>query len=517
LPSDSSYDAPVGGLRGKVTRGAAWTSGFFLASKVVELVFTAILARLLAPTEFGVVAAALIFIYFARLFVEIGIGPTIVQLQDLTRKDLRTAGVLVMLSALLLFGLTQLFAPGVAMLLGIPESEGVLRLLAFMFLLQAVGIVPENLLLRRLRAPSLMMVETSARLVGYGGVGALCAWAGLGYWSLAIGALADAFLKAVAVTVLVRPPLAPLLHGPSVRRLLSRGVGFSISRVLNYVATTADKVITARFLGAAALGVYGRAYQLMSLPADIYGRVGDRLVFPALAACQGEPKRLRRAFLTGVSATATVGLPFSIVLVLLAPEIITFLLGLQWLEVIAPLMVLAAASYFRLGAKAGGSLLRATGSFHSLVGSQLLYAVGVVAGCLLAAPYGVNAIAAVVSCMAFGLFVLSSVLACKRCEIPLVEFMAVHRHGALLAILSALLLGSLVAALRAINAPDYIILGASGLLLASAAIILLIYTPVWLLGRPGAQLAADTRMGLRRRFVRSAARPGKAPVVRGPA
>lgn len=504
------------GLRGKVTRGAAWTSGFYFVSKIVELVFVAILARLLAPTEFGVVAAALIFIYFAKLFVEIGVGPTIVQLQDLTRNDVRTGSTLVMLSALLLVGLTQLFAPGIAILLGIPESEGVLRLLAFMFVLQAVGIVPENLLLRRLRAPSVMIVETSARLVGYGGVGALCAWAGLGYWSLAIGALADALLKAVAVTILVRPPLMPLLHGPSVRRLLSRGIGFSLSRVLNYVATTADKVITARFLGPAALGIYGRAYQLMSLPADIYGRVGDRLVFPALAACQGDPKRLRRAFLTGVSATATVGLPFGVVLVILAPEIIAFLLGLQWLEVIAPLMVLAAASYFRLGAKAGGSLLRATGSFHGLVGSQLLYAVGVVVGCSLAAPYGVNAIAAVVSCMAIALFLLTSILACRRCEIPLTEFATVHRHGVLLAVLSALILGSLVWALRAINTPDYIILGASGLLLAGAGVTLSVYAPVWLLGGPGAQLARDARAMITRRFARSTA-AAKAPGMRGPA
>src|SRR6185436_14619597 len=216
-------------------------------------------------------------------------------------------------------------------------------------------------------------------------------------WSLAIGALAEVTIKAVTLALMVRPPLMPLLNGPSVHRVLSTGASFSLSRILNYVATSADKVIAGRFLGAAALGLYGRAYHLMSVPADLYGRVGDRLVFPAMAACQHDAQRLRRAFLAGTSVTATLGIPMTIVLVLLAPEMITFLLGQRWVGVVAPLMVLAAASYFRLGARVGGSLLRATGSFRSLVWAQGVYAIVIIAGCILAAPLGVNAIAAVVS------------------------------------------------------------------------------------------------------------------------
>jgi PST family polysaccharide transporter len=503
LTSDSPFfEKPIDGLKRKVMHGVAWTTGLHLFSKAAELAFTAILARLLAPTEFGVVAAALVFITFAKLFVEIGVGATIVQLPDLTRGDVRTGGTIVMLSAVLFFVATQLAAPAAAALFGIAEVEGVLRLLAFIFLLQAIGVIPENLLLRRLKAPRVMVVETAARLIGYGGIGALCAWYGLSYWSLAIGALAEVTIKAVVLALIVRAPIAPLLHGESVRRVLSTGASFSLSRILNYVATSADKVIAARYLGAAALGLYGRAYHLMSVPADLYGRVGDRLVFPAMAACQHDAARLRRAFISGTSITATLGIPMTIVLVLLAPEIITFLLGQGWIGVISPLMVLAAAAYFRLGARVGGSLLRATGSFKSLVWAQAVYATAIIAGCIMAAPYGMNAIAAVVSVTAGAFFLAISLLACKRAEANVGAFVAAHAHGSLLGLATAAVLGALVQTLRTLGAPDYAILLASGLAMIGAGAFLVAWPLRWLIGAPAVSLATDIRTGLSRRLSR---------------
>jgi O-antigen/teichoic acid export membrane protein len=494
LTSDNSYfEKPVDGLKRKVTRGAAWTSGLYLASKAGELVFTAILARLLAPTEFGVVAAAMVFIQFAKLFVEIGIGATIVQLPELTRTHVRSASTLVALNALLFFGVAQATAPLIAGLFAIPHVEGVLRLLAFIFLLQAIGIVPENLLVRRLQAPLVMVVEIFAKLIGFGGVGALCAFNGLGYWSLAIAALSEALIKAVTLAILVRPPIMPTLHGPSVRALLSKGSGFSVSRVLNFFALYGDKVIAGRFLGAAGLGIYGRAYHLMSVPADLYGRVAERLMFPALAACQDNEARLRYAFLSATSLTATLGLPLSAVLVLLAPEIVSFLLGSQWAAVIPPFMVLAVASYFRLGAKTSGSLLRATGSLRSLVLIQALYAAMVIGGGLIAVQHGIIALGVAMSASAGVFYILITAFACARTKISATAIVAAHLHGVLLAVLMGAAVAGLVFAMRAAGAPDFVILAAVGALMIAIAALLVATSPTWLLGKAVAGLAADVR------------------------
>ena len=499
MTSDSPYfEKPVEGLKRKVTRGAAWTSGLYLVSKTGELVFTAILARLLAPTEFGVVAAAMVFIQFAKLFVEIGIGATLVQLPELTRKHVRTAGTLVALNAILFFIVAQIAAPLIAGLFAIAHVEGVVRVLAFIFLLQAIGVVPENLLVRRLQAPRVMGVEIAAKLIGFGGIGALCAFNGLSYWSLAFGALAETSIKAITLSILVRPPIAPMLHAPSMRQLLSKGTGFSLSRVLNFAALYGDKVIAGRFLGAAGLGLYGRAYHLMSVPADVYGRVAERLMFPALAACQHNEARLRHAFLSAASLTATIGLPLSAVLVLLAPEIVSFLLGSQWAAVIPPFMVLAVASYFRLGAKTSGSLLRATGSVRSLVLIQAVYAAMVIGGGVIAVQYGIIALGAVMSVSAGIFYVLITALACARTKTRAGAMIGVHRYGLMLTAIIAAPLAGLVYILRAGDVPDFVILGAAGALLVAVASVLVATSPVWLLGKATAGIAVAIRRSVTR-------------------
>lgn len=497
--SNSDYAPPNEALRTKIATAASWTTALHLGARAIELAFTIVLARLLSPAEFGIVAAAMVFVQLARLFVELGVGAAIVQSPSLSRNDVRTAGTLIAASALLFFTLTQLAAPFAAALFGIAQVEDVLRALAFMFLIQAIGVAPENLLVRDLKAPKVVAVEAAAKLVGFGGVGVACALGGLGFWSLAIGALADAFIKAVVLFALVRPPVAPMLHMPSVRLLLGRGAGFSLSRMLNFVALAADKFIAGRVLGAAGLGLYGRAYSLMSLPADLYGRIAERLVFPALASVQSDDARLRRAFLSGVSVTATLGLPLGAVLVVIAPELIRVLFGAQWAGAIAPFAILAAASFFRLGAKISGSLLRATGALASLVLVQAVYALVVVSACLLAAPFGIEALAWSVSGSTCVFYALISARACRNTHTSARAFVAAHRHGALLALLVGPPLGGLTAALRAGNASDLATLLVTALLLALAGAALMATSPRQLLGDAGADLAAHVRVAALRR------------------
>jgi PST family polysaccharide transporter len=517
LTSNNDYAAPNEALRAKVATAASWTTALHLGARAIELVFTIVLTRLLSPAEFGIVAAAMVFVQLARLFVELGVGAAIVQAPALTRNDIRTAGTLIAVSALIFFTLTQLTAPLVAAAFGIAQVEGVLRVLGFMFLIQAIGVGPENLLIRELKAPKVVAVEAVAKLVGFGGVGVACALGGLGFWSLAAGALADALIKAVVLFAIVRPPVTPILHVPSVRMLLGKGTGFSLSRLLNFVALSADKFIAGRALGPAGLGLYGRAYSLMSLPADLYGRIAERLVFPALASVQANDARLRRAFISGVSVTATLGLPLGAVLVLTAPELIRLLFGPRWTGAIAPFAILAAASFFRLGAKISGSLLRATGALTSLVVVQATYAVAVVSACLIAAPYGIEALAWSVSGSTCVFYLLISACACAKTRTSARDFIAAHAHGVLLSVLIGLPLAALIVTLRAWDLPDAATLTLVALPLAIAGIALVAASPRKVLGAASADLAAHVRSAtLRRAAYLRRGFPGAAPKAESP-
>jgi PST family polysaccharide transporter len=165
-------------------------------------------------------------------------------------------------------------------------------------------------------------------------------------------------------------------------------------------------------------------------------------------------------------------------------------------------MVLAAASYFRLGARVGGSLLRATGSFKSLVWAQAGYATAIIAGCVLAAPFGVSAIATVVSATAGAFFLAISLLACKRAGAGVRTFIAAHMHGMLLGMLTAVVLGAIVFVLRGLHAPDYAILLGSGFAMLASGTLIVAWPPSWLIGAPAATLAKEIRAALEARLSR---------------
>ncbi|PXA94650.1 hypothetical protein DMC47_20470 [Nostoc sp. 3335mG] len=477
-----SSAGPPGSMKRKLAAGAGWMTALQLASRVIEVGFIAVLARILFPADFGVIAGATIFIQFATLLVDIGIGATIVQIPGLTRNDIRTAGTLVALNGLGYFLLAQLFAPLAGSFMRMEALTDVIRVLALVFIVQSFGIVPENLLVRRLDARRVMIAQLVARVVGTGGVGILLAWAGWGYWSLVAATLAEATFKALWLIAIVRPPMRPLLTREGAKRLMRRGAGFSVAQVINFFALRANNVVVGRTMDAAALGLYSRAFNLMSVPSDLYSRIAERLVFPAMAQVQDDPVRLRSAFLRGTELTAVVGMPMSALLAVLAPEIIDFILGNRWAAVIGPFAILCAASYFRLGAKIGGSLQRAKAATGAMITNQIVYATMIIGGALIAYPYGINAVAVSGSLAVVAFYGIVNFNACRIAGVSLGDFVGSHGNGALVALLVTVCVFPVVLLLRQADAPTLVKLCVTGAVLAVVGLILFWQRPRWLLG-----------------------------------
>lgn len=494
---------PPGSMKRTLAVGAAWMTALQLLSKVIEVGFAAVLARILFPADFGVIAGATIFIQFASLLVEIGIGATIVQLPGLTNNDIRTASTLVVINAFGYFLLTQLIAPFAGGFMGINGVTEVLRVLALVFLIQSVGIVSENILVRRLEVRRVMVAQLMSRVIGTGGIGVALAWAGWGYWSLVAATLAETAIKAAWMVVMVRPPMRPLLTRAGTSRLLRRGAGFSISRVLNFFALRADNVMVGRTMDAAALGYYSRAYNLMSVPSDLYSRIAERLIFPAMAQVQDDPRRLRHAFLRGLELTALIGLPISALLALLAPEVVMFILGPRWGAVIAPFGVLSAVTYLRVGGKVGGSLQRAKAATGPMITNQLVYAGCVVGGCLIAYPYGLVAVALAVSIAVAIFYIVVNYNACRLAGVDLRTFLHAHAHGALLALACTLVAAPVTLPMRAAGASAVATLTTTGAAMAVLGVLLAWLRPRWLLGDFVLELIDDAQRNMTRRRART--------------
>lgn len=385
------------GLVATALRGLSWSMLAAVGQALLQLVAIVVLSRLVTVREFGVAAASMVVLSLVVLVSQLGVGPALVQARRLEGADVATAFLLSSaLSGVLAVGLFFL-APFVGPLVGLPEDGEYLRLVCIALVLGAISAVPQGLLQRRLRFRALAMVQLGSYGIGYLGTSVVLAYAGAGAAALIWGQIAQSLLMAVACYALERHDVRP--HRPAAmlasgRKLFRFGSGYSLSQLGNWVGTNGDNLVVTSVLGPAALGLYSRAYQLLVQPAQLIGTVADKVLFPAMSRVQHDAQRLGRAYVVANSLVAVVTVPASVVLCVLAPEIVRILLGPGWSEVTLPLQVLAVVLLPRTAYKISGSLTRATGAVFGGAWRQWLYAAEVVAGCLIGSHWGVVGVAA---------------------------------------------------------------------------------------------------------------------------
>ncbi len=369
------------------------------------------LARILPPADFGVVALALAVIGLAGAVSDLGLEAAVIQRRDLSERHLRTAFTASVLLGLVLSGTLVLLAPLSGALLRAPVLPDVLRALALLFVVGALGGTSRALLRRRLRFRALFWTGSASFLVGYAGVVTTLAFAGFGVWSLVWGSLAQAALEAALVLGLVRPPVRPLLGRAEVRELLGFGAGVSLNNVVNYAARNGDNLVVGRWLGAAALGLYGRAYNLMTLPLTYLGAATHQVLFPAMSEIQHDRERLGRAYLTAVQLSALAAAPVMAGMAVAAPHMVAALYGPAWTGMVLPLQCLCAAGAFRAVYHVAGAVTYAAGRVYAELKRQVVYAALVAAGAVLASRWGIEGVAAAVTLAIVYMYVAMASLA----------------------------------------------------------------------------------------------------------
>lgn len=373
--------------------GALWTASGWGISALSQLVFGILLARILGPQVIGIFAAALVIVRFPAIANNLGAAQALVQKPELEERDTRTALLLSLTLAVAIGALTWLAAPWVADFYRMPEVGGALRLLALVFPLRGLAVVPRALLQRNLRYRELAAISAAAYLLGYGIPGLSLALAGLGLEALIVATLGQALIELVLLTIVQPYPKKPALSRESLQEILRFGGGVTLGNLFSVIAFQADRLITGRLLGAEALGLYSRSYSLMATSTKLYSNVGSTILFPLLARAQENSDKVRRALLNGLALNGLFALPLSVVLFVAAPELITTLLGASWKGAIQPFRVLVLVLAFRGADKLSGPILMALGKVYRLAVVQALFALSVVTGAWLGATLGVVGVA----------------------------------------------------------------------------------------------------------------------------
>ncbi|HEU4699642.1 MAG TPA: lipopolysaccharide biosynthesis protein [Gemmatimonadales bacterium] len=480
---------PPGHLKRRALDGFLWLSLGNGLRAVLKVAVLAVLARLLTPVDFGLVAAAGVVVWFSMLFSSLGVGPALVQRQDLEPRHVATGLTASALFGLLLGLVLVAAAPLLAVLFRMPGLTPVLRGMAVVFPIAGLSLVGEALLQRELRFGTLAMAELVSYAVGYGVVGIGAALAGAGVWALVAAEVGKALIKTVLYLVLPAGRVRPRFEVAAFRDLVVFGSGYTANGLSIYFAMQGDSFVVGRYLGAGPLGLYGRAYELMLVPSQVLGMMLEKILFPMLASVQDDAARLRLAYRRGTALVALIVLPLSALTVVLAPEIVRVLLGPGWRGAVPVLRVLAAAMYLRVGYMLGHTVVNATGAVVQTAWRSALHAVLVVVGALVGQRWGLTGVAAGVVAAITVNFVLVLQLGRRVTGLGWGALAAAHRHALLL----ALLVGAEAWAIARVLTPLAASAAPAALTLVAAAAAALVTTLLLVRLLPARALGDDGR------------------------
>ena len=498
------------GLRHQALGGLGWMLSGAGAQALMRIAFLMVAARVLGPTTFGIAAAAVVVVTMGLAVAQLGLSRAIVQRAELEERHVRTAFTLALISGLLSCAALQPLAPYIAAFFGFEGLTEVVRVLALALVLSNVGLVADGLTRRKCEFRRIATVMAAAFAIGFGVVGIGLALLGAGVWALVGAHLTQHALRSAALLYLQPHSKAPKIEWQALKELTYVGGGVTVWRIGAVAAFQLDNLVVGRMLGAEALGLYGRAYQLMSMPASVLGYAMMEVVFPLMSQVQDQPARLGIAFRRGSAAIALITLPIATVVTILAPELVAVVLGSQWDGAILPLQILAAGVLFRLAQRLSESAMNAMGAVYATGFRQALHAGLVFVGALIGQVWGLPGVAAGIV-IALAIHFLVMVELCLRFTgLSWRDFLLAHRPAMVVAVIFGAEIWLLSTVLRSYELQPLVIgvicAGAAGLTLVGV----LTLADRALLGQDGQWIVQAVLARVRKRSARRA-RPRLTP------
>ena len=369
-----------------------------------------VLARILSPDDFGIVAMVMAFTGVLITFRDFGLSSAAIQRDAVTDEQISTLFWVNLSIGALLGAVGVAVAPAVADFYGRRELFPVTVCLAFAFFINSAGVQHSALLQRQMRFTALSLIDVIALIFG-NAVAIAAAEAGYGYWSLVALAVATP-LAATGGFWLVSAwvPRLPCRRA-GIRPMMHFGSILTLNELVAYVAYNAEKIMLGRAWGPHAIGVYGRAHQLLNLPTDSLNSAIGEVAFSALSRLQNDPIRLRNYFLKGFSLVLGLTLPITIMCVLFADDLVLVLLGPQWKDSVEIIRLLAPSVVIRAIINPLGWLLYSIGLVGRSLRIALVFAPVMITGYYIGLPYGPNGIAIAYS-IVMGLWVIPHIFWC---------------------------------------------------------------------------------------------------------
>jgi len=387
----------------------------------IQLTSTVILARLLSPDDYGIIAMVMAITAFAGIFRDLGLSSAAVQKKDLTRAQQSNLFWLNVAMGAVLTVIVAAASPLVAWFYGKPELTLVTVALSFTFVIGSLGTQHGARLVREMQFGRMAVATIAGSIAGLIASVTL-ALQSFAYWALVWGVLSGAVTTTVLLFIL--SPFRPALfsRNAGIREMVGFGANVTAFDLVNYFHRNLDNVLIGKFCGADALGLYSRAYQLLMLPITAIRGPINAVAFPAMSRLQNQPDAYRAYYRRVTQLLALVSMPLTAFLFVASAPIIELLLGRQWLGVSPLFSLLALTAFIQPVAGLRGMVLLSSGQSRRYVQWGILNAVCVSIGFMVGVRWGAVGVAIAYAIVNYAILYPSLLLAFQNTPVRAGDF-----------------------------------------------------------------------------------------------
>lgn len=359
---------------------------------LLQTVSTVVLARLLLPVDFGLIAMVTAITGLGQAFADLGLSEATIQNPEIGHAQVSTLLWVNVAIGIALTLLTAALAPLLALFYHEPRLLHITLVLSITFLIGSLRVQHDALLRRQMRYVSLAVRDITSWAIGVP-IAITLAMHGFGYWAIVLLPLTVNTVQMLLSWILM--PWLPGLpvRGAGVRKLIRFGGGVASSYVVMTVTGNADNVLIGWFWGASPLGLYSRAYNLLMLPVRQLAIPGRSIAVPGFSRVQDDPERLARYYLRATNLMIWMIAPVFGYLVVVAEPLITVVLGAQWRQSAPVFQLLAIFAVGQLLDELTVWLLVSRGESRRLLRAILITSPIIIAGYAIGLPFGIRGVA----------------------------------------------------------------------------------------------------------------------------
>ena len=327
------------GLTKKTVSGVYWSAIERFSVQGIQFVIQIIMARLLLPSDYGIIGMLAIFLQISQVFIDSGFNDALIQKQNRTEKDLSTVFYFNILISLVIYVIIYLFAPCIASFYRMPELVEVTRFLFINLVLISFSAIHRTILTIKVDFKNQTKISLVSVVVS-GIIGVYMAYRGLGVWALVVQSIMHSIFMTIFSYVYVkwRPHLCFSFN--SFRQLFAFGSKLLLSRLINCIYRNLYTLVIGRKFTATDLGYFTRADQLATFPSYNINSIISRVTYPILSSIQDDDVRLKNAYRQYIRISSYIIFPLMLGLAALAEPVIRILLTDKWMGCVILLQIL---------------------------------------------------------------------------------------------------------------------------------------------------------------------------------